>query len=567
MNKLPLKLVKLRKHYNYSQAYVAKELGIDVFEYMAYENGRRVFSFEKLVKLADFYRIKADELFVNDIDVHLYPVNLKKDNQLNIFKKYYKHLIITVISIFIFCLILIVLPKKHQKQAQEINPHINKLSASNTFIVYLDELNKIKGSGDNSNGQLNLNQIEGVLQVETGATFTVVLKDDFTVKTIGLLSKYAKEIELWKNIVDIKVGKAHVVALTKTGEVYCVGDNFYDQCKFNFSNAQAIFAKENATMVLKDGMVKVFGDFKYTKEIEKIKNIKSLDFNNDVIAYIDNDHKVSYISESNFDVSKWSDVDKVVVGDGFIAALIDNHVEIAIDNYLIVDEVEKWEVEDIASGGDYLVGYHQGKILGVGNNRFNQFEKAEKDLQQLPNVENIKIDLLENDIKIQFDKVRFADYYQVELDAGIGLNIRTDNNYAYIPYLKLKENDEYTIRITAFSKNKNYLKSNTTFFKWTYIKPEPEKKPEKPEDSTVIIIETPFKLESLLGKTVANFEAYLKGLGIPDENITRKQSNQNCSSEQKEAIVVAVSGIVGGEEVKSSELKTRKVEYEYCKIE
>ena len=56
MNKLPNKLARLRKHYNYSQAQVAEVLGIDAVDYMAFENGSAVEAFaaegENLLEVA-----------------------------------------------------------------------------------------------------------------------------------------------------------------------------------------------------------------------------------------------------------------------------------------------------------------------------------------------------------------------------------------------------------------------------------------------------------------------------------------------------------------------------------
>lgn len=570
MKQLPLKLTKLRKHYHYSQDYVAKEMGVDVFEYMAYENGRKIPSFNQLLILAHFYKIDVEQLKSDTQDIDLHRVLFKFEDIISLIKKYQRFIYVFIgVVLGLFLLSFIFKPKV--KVLKNLSPVIAKVSAANTFLIYLDENKVAKGSGDNSNGQLDLEHIKDILKLKTGETFSVILKKDGTVETVGLLSKYAKEVSLWKDIVDIEVGKAHIVALKSNGDVYCVGDNFYDQCNFNITKAEAIFARNNASLIKKDGMIKVFGDFNYKNEIEKIRNIKDIDFNDDIVAYINENNEVAYFSKQSFDLNEFKNINKVVVGDGFIAGLFEDEVKIAIDNYLIADEVKKWKVEDIASGNDYLIGYNQGKIIGVGNNKYNQFQKAEKDLQQLPNVENIKIDLLENDIKISFDKLRLADYYQVELDVGIGLNIRTELNEVYIPYLKLKENDDYTIRVTAFSKNQNFLKSNTSFFRWTFIKPIIDLKDneviDQPLDNEVIVIEAPFKIENLLGKTVSNFEVYLQGLGIKEDNITKRQSTQLCASELKEAIVVMVSGLFGGEEVRSSDLIERKVEYEYCKIE
>ena len=51
MNSLPDKLLNLRKYYGLSQSYLAEYLNIEVIDYMGFENGRSVPSFEELKKL------------------------------------------------------------------------------------------------------------------------------------------------------------------------------------------------------------------------------------------------------------------------------------------------------------------------------------------------------------------------------------------------------------------------------------------------------------------------------------------------------------------------------------
>ena len=53
MNYLPSKLTKLRKHYNYSQSYLAEVLGVDTLEYMNYENGSSMINYAQMKKLSN----------------------------------------------------------------------------------------------------------------------------------------------------------------------------------------------------------------------------------------------------------------------------------------------------------------------------------------------------------------------------------------------------------------------------------------------------------------------------------------------------------------------------------
>lgn len=107
----------------------------------------------------------------------------------------------------------------------------------------------------------------------------------------------------------------------------------------------------------------------------------------------------------------------------------------------------KWRVKGIDAGKDFIVGYDGKSILGVGNNKFNQFEVAIDKRKQLPQVSNVKLDTLEEDLKISFDKVEKASSYLIEIDVGIGYSIKTKDNVIYLPLSKFEKNKV---------RNKNY---------------------------------------------------------------------------------------------------------------
>ena len=84
MNYLPSKLAKLRKHYNYSQSYLADVLNVDVITYMGYENGRQMIDYAKCRKLASLYHISVYDMFKNSDDVQLYDVYKANTDEINI---------------------------------------------------------------------------------------------------------------------------------------------------------------------------------------------------------------------------------------------------------------------------------------------------------------------------------------------------------------------------------------------------------------------------------------------------------------------------------------------------
>ena len=84
MNYLPHKLLKLRKHYGYSQAEVANACSVDAFEYMNYENGNSIPGYHTIKKLASFYHVQVEEILRNDENVTLHETDGNTTDDLNI---------------------------------------------------------------------------------------------------------------------------------------------------------------------------------------------------------------------------------------------------------------------------------------------------------------------------------------------------------------------------------------------------------------------------------------------------------------------------------------------------
>ena len=81
-NRLPEKLVFLRKEYGYTQSDIAKKLNISVPVYMNWENGNSICSIEQLKQLADLYSTPLDALVDNTRDVQ--PAKQQKTETIDI---------------------------------------------------------------------------------------------------------------------------------------------------------------------------------------------------------------------------------------------------------------------------------------------------------------------------------------------------------------------------------------------------------------------------------------------------------------------------------------------------
>ena len=588
MNKLPEKLTLLRKHYGYSQNYLANYLKVDVVVYMGYENGRTIPDFATLKKLAKCYGVSVGSLFINEI----MPL-MRGDSNNDVDKKNYSYLrnqtykqktkeylnrkwpalvACTILTLALLVFIFTRNPSSNMNLKQD--PADNRLlSASSTSVAYIDHYGEINGRGDNSNDQLEFNE-DDAHKVEMGATFSVVLNQDGTVSSHGLLSKYANELAEWEDIVDIAVGNGHIMALTNNGKVICTGNDTQGQCRFNGeTEVSKIFADANASFIVrKDGSVDSCGNFLGKSQMKTIPSLIDVAISEEVSAYLTKDQEVFYHAASNNfkEVGKWSQIVDIAVGDEFIAGLDeDGHVHIDIQNYKIKDEVATWEnIVAIAAGKDYLVAYDGLTIKGVGNNAYHQFDVSESQKIVLPSVTNIKVTIDDYNVKIQFDEVANALEYRLELDAGIGYAISSTKNEFIIPVEKFEDGHEYIIKIVCVG-DERYEVSPPTVISYRFTKPQPVETPEVSEETEdnnqPTEVEIPFTLDLLTGKTRASFEAYLRGFGVSEDKLHAVASENVCGGQEE--IIEKVEGIGDYETLTKSDLLSRDIKYYYCVVE
>ena len=303
MNYLPSKLAKLRKHYNYSQSYLADVLNVDVITYMGYENGRQMIDYAKCRKLASLYHISVYDMFKNSDDVQLYDVYKANTDEINIEyfiprkniwqrikdNPYTKFAVIGIIFLFVAIGLLVSGSKADPYVATATDK--DRLAASQTSIVYIDDIGAVKGSGDNSNGQLSNLPSSKAIKVQEGSSFTIILYDDGTVASAGFSSSYADIIGNWINIQDIAAGDNHVVAMDNKGKIYCAGDNSFSQCNVSdFDKVKKVFAAPNGTIALgNDGTVFYTGKFTGTSAIRREKDIVDIDSNEDNLIFVRED--------------------------------------------------------------------------------------------------------------------------------------------------------------------------------------------------------------------------------------------------------------------------------------
>ncbi len=573
MNTLPTKLLALRKQSGYSQSYVAEYLNKEVIEYMGYENGRSVPSFSDLKKLAKLYKVKVDDLFINERQINYWKEEEKKNDTQNItylekqtkktkrkayLKTNQKVLIGISVSLVLIVIVAVLVWRfamsNSQIHARRMELAANKLDASNTTVVYINELGGVNGLGDNMNGQLD-QDFSDVFKVQEGSNFTVVLKNDGTLEATGLDDSLLSELERLEGIVDIASGNTSIIALNEHGDITCLGDESF--CDFpNDQKYTQVFASYDAYFALDtEGVLHYDGRFAGSSRLDGVKNVKDVAANENILAYVTSDGRVFAQSTSGTfgEVSSWRDINEIAIGNDYIAGLdASGQVHFAAlskDAYSFNAESFS-QIETIDGGIDYFIAYDGMKVIGIGNDAYDQFENVEVELEVLASVSNIAVSVNTEKmvLEITFDEVANATSYEMVMN---DMTYTSNTNLFEVSYSNLQDGYDYDIEIIAKGDNERYSDSLSTSFIYTY---------EYPIGEDVLV------LSGMIGMNYENLERYLVENGANSANITGIARN-DCSQDDSEGEVVRIDGLEEGEEITRNELGERTITYYYCVFE
>lgn len=571
-NKLPDKLSKLRKHYNMSQSYLAQILGVETVEYMKYENGSAMISYEQMKKLSSLYRINLSQLFINDKEVSLYDnkqydfdkLNIayftKKDSFFDLLTNFiYQHKLASSIIVLLSAIIitLLIYINNMAKPVEVVKENINRLSASQTTVIYINDSGNLAGSGSNTNGELSNLNSSNPIKVEEGEGFSIILNEDGSLTCCGLIEKYAKEVNSWKNITDIAAGSSHVLAVDSSGRVYCSGNNTLGACDIaGNKNIIKVFATANGSIALdNNGQLIYSGSFIGSSSLKDFNNIVKITSSDNVLAILKNDQSLSIFTnngENYLQAESWKDIVDVACGNQFVAGL-DKYgkVHIEITNDEIKQEIVNWsDIIAIAAGNDYLIGFDGNKIYGVGNNDYGQFIKNNIPKQTLEMVTDVSYTIDERYVTVQFKGVAHASGYIVSIDVGIGLSKRVDNDQDVVKFDtgSMTDGKTYTISITSVGSG-DYKDSDIYKLNFAYLKPEEK----------IVLDESAY-----LNKPIAEVKDYFVSLGADESNISTVLGSEDdiCAGD----IETVSKTNIDGQKLTRTELMNTKIECTYCRV-
>ena len=120
----------------------------------------------------------------------------------------------------------------------------------------------VLATGYNANGQCEVGDWSGIIQVAAGERHTVGLKPDGTVIAVGSNDEGECDVGDWTNIVQIDAGRYHTVGLRSDGTVVATGRNYGGQCNvWDWSGIVQVATGFYHTLGLKlDGTVLAVGN-------------------------------------------------------------------------------------------------------------------------------------------------------------------------------------------------------------------------------------------------------------------------------------------------------------------
>lgn len=213
------------------------------------------------------------------------------------------------------------------------------LRANGTVVITEDSS---PGAWDNKRSTSDWNDIVAI----TVSSYAIIgLKSDGTLITTGKNENGHLNVSDWENIVNVECGTSHTVGLRSDGTVIAVGSNKYGQCDVSsWTNIIAISAKDNCTVGLRaDGTVVLAGE-EYT--VSDWENIVDVCVGFTSVIGLKSDGTVVSAGmnvRGECNVSSWTGIAKVAVGDNSFGLKDDGTVVFAGENTHGEGNVSSWD--------------------------------------------------------------------------------------------------------------------------------------------------------------------------------------------------------------------------------
>lgn len=401
MNKLPEKLVLLRKYNQFSQTDVAAKLDVPVNEYMNWENGNCICRIDQLKILADMYGVSVDALVDNTKTIVIPEEELAKSAEIPSFSAAASAATqeMTAVSDDAATIQMDTVSEPEEDMAtkvitrQPVQDEVNEESEEEEDDGYDDDeeedvkplFGKKKESSPADEGKKKRNTmiiiaavlvlvvaIAGVLlfmngshkvslskenRLAVGDTYTMYVEQDGKITVRGELNQE----NLFTDGVQVSAYQNHAVALTSKGKVV---DNLVSDTS-SWSKVDYIAAGKNHTAaVTEDGKVLCAGSEEACK-VDSWSNIEKVYAGNEVTVGITNDGQVKVAGYGDA-VASMSGIADIAFSDQMVAvAKTDGTVTTAMLSSGEVYDTSSWvDVKEVALGSNFVVGMtNDGAVL------------------------------------------------------------------------------------------------------------------------------------------------------------------------------------------------------------
>lgn len=421
VNRLPEKLLLLRKHFGYSQQELADKMGVNVVEYMGWENGRSICNLAQFKRLSTIFQVSLDDMLKNDVDIPLPSLSIDDSIQIpfmkgesseefnavnepiketvaksepiyntapiksvkevenkpsKIIKKIdtkqttstkqkktgNKTLMMVGAAIGVVAIAVALMLFFNSNKDSGLNLKLSeygRFAAAEKFTLYVQDSGSVITHGES----VNVSDFTDIIAVSARKDFALGLKKDGTVVASGANGSGQLDIKDWKKIVDVAAGDKHSVGVTSEGKVLCVGDSNSKACEVSeWTDVKDVEAGNGFTIGIRtDGSIYVAGNVQNASRMMEQKNITSVAIGTNEVLFLSKNQTVVSVPVSTAqisDVSIWKNITQVAAGNNFVAGLgTSGKVSIVTSDKELKDAVEKWT--NIA-----VIGANTGYIAG-----------------------------------------------------------------------------------------------------------------------------------------------------------------------------------------------------------
>lgn len=257
------------------------------------------------------------------------------------------------------------------------------VAAGTNFTIMLKDDGTVITLGDTN---INTSEWRDIIQVAADGYFAIGLKSDGTVVASGDLRHGEGDVSSWRDVVQVACGYRHTIAVTKEGTVYYTGADKHgrSECRKWTHVVKVLAGSDHVAAILDDGTVLSAGypaDNRLATDL--FQNVVEGDIGTGSTFCVLRDGTVretgaSFAGEDN--IGDWTNIVAISAENEHTVGLKKDGTVIAIgsNHYGECDTMDWTSIIAIATGQYHTVGVRSdGTVLAVGSNQYGQINVDE----------------------------------------------------------------------------------------------------------------------------------------------------------------------------------------------